>query len=292
MATAKKAPTEKQLAARKKFGEQARARAAERQNKNPETKSEEVIDESLLSSHVEYEEIPEEAPVNLPVGVTQQTIDQPDVGDLIKQIQELKDMQWKIMAGQFNGTDAPSVQNGKLTGVVEKYSTEKGYYPDPRERLSKEPRLARFAFPINFELNWEVSTVEYENIEHVRMREPRFTLELVRIMMDEDTGDATDGRYIICRLLMHEDPEAAMVIARQQGIVFETDDEPLFLNEMRYIRMRDWLIECFFPPKANNTSQRTDKVIDGRLVQFYEKTAEVDSDDTKIDFSKIKKFKF
>lgn len=205
---------------------------------------------------------------------TVETISQEDLGAMLRYIKELEAANYRSQTVTGHDTQVAHVQNGTLTGTVAKYSTDKNKYADPCARLAKEPRLQRFAFDINYELDWHIDESRYETIDHVRMVEPKFTLELNRIMMDEETGQPTNGRYTIARLIMHEDPEAAITIARQQGLSVETDDEELFLNEMRYLRARDWLLECFYPPKPTDGTTKKDMVIGNKLVQYFEVNSE------------------
>ena len=108
--------------------------------------------------------------------------------------------------------------------------------------------------------------------------------------MDEVTGEPTSGRYEICRMIMHEDPDAALVVAKEQGIeVDTTQDEADFLNEMRYIRMRDWLLECFYPGASTASSKKRDMVVNGKLVTYFEVN---DENSQGIDFSKLPRIKF
>jgi hypothetical protein len=236
---------------RKAFG--AKMKAA-RQNKNPQN------------------EVEETKTVEQPVIEEKETISSADYADLIKQIEELKQMQWQSLIA--NAAPQATVAGGKLTGTFEKYSTSAEKYPSPVERLMVEPKLARFAFPLNYELNYDVSVSSYTTIDGIRTKEPKFSLELVRILLDEETGEPTNGRYIICRMIMHEDPDAALVIAHDNGLEVEEETEERFLNEMRYIRMRDWLLECFYPAPIKQETNRKDMVIGNKLVTFYEVNGE------------------
>lgn len=283
MAKARKERTQAQIEADQL--RMAKVRAA-RQNKNPQkedtyqiTNPEQVMnilettDEPIVSEKSDNPFYVEDTPVQEP----SKTIDQQDVGELIKQIQELKDMQFMLMADKIKSggnTDAATVSNGKLTGTVEKYILDPNNYPDPRDRLRAEKKLQRFAFDLNYELQWIIGESRYETIDHVRMVEPRFNLILTRIMLDEFSGADTGGRYDVAQIIMHEDPTAAMIIAQQQELDIPREDERLFLNELRYIRLRDWLIDCFYPPAPTTTKQKRDMVIDGRLVEYYEKNVE------------------
>lgn len=256
-----KEPTPAQLEARRKFAEAAKARAAarkaEKEGKAPELQAGEQ---------------------------PQETISQQELNDLQRQILELKQALMSQQAPQGNNL---SFKGGQLTGTFEKYKIGSQNYPDPRKRLSSEPRLARFAFDINYELNWHVGVSEYTTIDGIRTKEPKFTLELVRVIVDEDTGEPTNGRYVVCRLIMHEDPEAALIIARNEGIDVDEMDEKSFLDEMRYLRMREWLLECFYPSPVVKPNEKKDMVIGGTIVEYFEVTSE---DKPKVDFSELKRF--
>lgn len=261
-----KEPTPKQLEARRKFAEASRRRAAERKAKAPEdTGSAPATDRTV------------------------ETISTDDYLALQRQVLELKQM---LLSGAAFPV-APQqvgVQGGKLIGTMEKFSIAPTDYPNPVERLFHEPKLSRFALDINYDLMWKVSTVEYTTIDNIRIKEPRFTLELGRKLFDEETGEplmGTDGEqqgYIISRLIFHEDPEAAMVIARQEGIDIDESDEATFLNEMRYLRCRDWLLECFFPTPIKKIEKK-EMVIGGKLVETYTITSPKTE---KVDYDKIK----
>lgn len=219
--------------------------------------------------------------------------EEPNVSDLIKQIQELKDMQWKLMSQQVNGTNQTAqVGVNGMTGTVDKYDMTEGIYPNPTARLAQEPKLQRFAFPINYELEFRVSETSYTTIDNIRMREPKFQLELQRVVLDEDSGDPTDDRWLVARLTMHEDPDTALVLARENGVDVEAQDEAAFLNEMRYLRMRDWLLNCFYPPKANEKIERKQTVIEGRLVEYWTKNTEGNTGITKEQWDKTPRIKF
>lgn len=237
-----------------------------------ETHDQEILD-TLERGEEEPIEAPEPTPPQEPNKEPQITLSQEDYSSLLLRMQELESAQWR----SFSDNQAPgsiSTGGGKLTGTYEKYSTDKTLYPSPVNRLKIEPKLARFAFEINYELEFEVSESAYETIDGIRTKEPKFTLDLVRVIMDEETGEPTPGRYVVCRLVMHEDPDAALVIARDNNITVETDDESLFLNEMRYLRMRDWLLECFYPAPIKAAKNKKEVVIGGQLVEYFEVNSE------------------
>lgn len=222
-------------------------------------------------------------PKTQPVIERTETISVEDYKDLLKEIQELKSMQWR---GEPQN-ERVALQGGKLIGTVEKYNLTPNHYPSPIERLAKEPRLTRFAFDANYDLKFDVGVSEYPTIDGIRTKEPKFTLELIGRVFDEETGDLTNGRYIICRLIMHEDPEAALVIAREQDLEVDEENEEAFLNEMRYIRMRDWLIKCFYPEVSKQDNRKKEMVVGGKIVEFFEVTAE-ESEPIKPRFGELK----
>lgn len=269
----KKQPTEKQLEARRKFAEASRARAAERRTAK-ETAS--------ITSGMPAGETPV-MPDLAPGQEAQTTISTAEYLDLVKQIEELKNSGFTAILQQLQNAQVGIPQdntvglvNGRLTGSLERFSLSPTDYPDPRERLRQENRLARFAFNENYDLMWSVTVTEYTNIEQVRVKEPKFTLELGRKLYDEDTGEAKLDKetgepmgYIVSRLIMHEDPEAAMVIAQEQGLDVDETNEKAFLDEMRYFRMRDWLIECFYPAPIKQQRGKKEMVVGGKVVETY-----------------------
>lgn len=212
-----------------------------------------------------------------------------DIAELKRRFEEMAETNALLKAALLgNKQEGATVsQQGAVVGSVERYITDPSYYPDPRERLAKEPRLQRFAFDVNYELAWQIITPPaYTTLDNVRMREPRFILELNRIILDDDTGEPTPGRYTVCRLYLHEDPDAAIIIAREQGLDVDETNQKAFLDEMRYIRMRDWLIEAFYPSKASAPQQnKRDMSIGGKIVQYFEVSSE---DAGKIPFDQLK----
>jgi hypothetical protein len=199
-----------------------------------------------------------------------------EYAELQRQVEELKNMfaqsqalNQAFMAGaQSNGGSSPQVNNGRLVGTVERYSVDFNRYVDPRDRLTNEPRLQRIAFPANYELEWNIDVTSYETKDGVNMKEPKFNLKLHRIIADED-GEPTDMRAKICQLVFFEDPQTAMVVANDNGLSIDDTNEIDFLNEMRYLRMRDWLFECFWPGKVKHQNGIHEEVINGQLVEVF-----------------------
>lgn len=170
----------------------------------------------------------------------------------------------------------PQVVNGKLTGTLDRYSVKKSDYEDFTVRLSEEPALKRFGFKENFELTWKWEVVRYQTIDKFWMQEPKITIDLNRRIYDEETGALTTGRYKEFRIVIHEDPDAALQIARMNGVSVPEDPahEAQFLNEMRYLQVRDWLIECFMPKRPTNQNNRREMVVNGKLVEYFETNSE------------------
>lgn len=190
-----------------------------------------------------------------------------NVQELLRRIEELEANK------RESEKQTPEVTAQGMVGVFTKYITDPANYPDPTERLAQEPRLARFAFPENYELNFHVETSSYETKTGINTEEPRFHLDLIGKVFD-DAGVATNKRYIMRRLVFHEDPQAALVIARDNNMEVDKSDERTFLNEMRYLRMRDWIMDFFFPKPATSTGSKREEVIGNQLVEVYEISSE------------------
>lgn len=213
--------------------------------------------------------------------------------ELLKANQELMMMLLKgNQGGQQSSASNFNISNaGKLQGEIEKYSIDTDRYPDPTIRLRTEPRLQPLAFDYNYELDYKVSIASYETKTGVNYKEPQFLVTLNRIVLDAE-GNQTLKRYIVRRMIFHEDPQAAIVIARENGIDLKdyedmdnTDtNQRLFLDEMRYLRVKDWLFGIFWQKPVQKASRIQEEVIGGQIVQVFMKNSENSSE---IDFSKI-----
>lgn len=276
MAKAKKPLTEEQK-------QVLRDRMAAARAKKAEMKAKEAAD---VSTRVEAG--PE---VETPIETVKETIQNSgeDTGAILARALEAIETLAKLQAAN-TGTTNPGVQlnNGRITGTVTKYSVDPSDYPSPVERLKAEQRLAPFAFPLNYDLDYKVSTTAYQSIEGINYIEPKFSLELHKIVRDDMTGEATGGRYVLCRLAMHEDPQAALQIARDNGIDTAALDEKALLDEMRYIQMRDWLFESFFAPISTNKNSRSEMVVGGKVVEFFEIN---DQNNQKLPFNELNRYK-
>lgn len=209
---------------------------------------------------------------------------------VLKRALEAIEMLAKI---QVNGQVAvPQVgfdaHQGRVTGVIKKYSIDPADYPSPVDRLKEEPRLAPFAFALNYDVNYNVTTIQYDTKAGINYIEPQFNLELLRVVRNDATGEDTGRRYVIGKLVMHEDPQSALIIARQNGLNPEDYDEKRFLNEMRYLMIRDWIYESFFTPISTNRQDRGEMVIGGKVVEFFEIN---DQDTQKLPFNELGRFR-
>lgn len=210
--------------------------------------------------------------------------------EILRQIKELQESNALLKAALLNSpqvsnqtltTSVSMNRNGELIGEFEKYILDKANYPDPTPRLMQEPRLKPLAFDYNYELDYEVGQSKYQTQSGKHIIEPKFHVTLHRIVLD-DQGKQTGKRYIARKLIFHEDPDAAMVIARDNGIEVDKTNEREFLNEMRYLRVRDWLFDIFWQKPADEKAQVKEQVIGGQLVQVWEKSS-VDPSDIQFD---------
>jgi hypothetical protein len=173
---------------------------------------------------------------------------------------------------RLNPNQARLGKNG-VQGITFKYPIEKGYYPDPTARLLAEPKLARFAMPENYRFRWSVDGESYEK-HGMTFSEPRFTLELFRLLYD-DEGTATGNMALVARSIVHEDEMTTRVAAMRLNILHDYDDTDEgfreLMNEIRYWRIQQWLFGIFTPPKIN-TFRRAPKtqVIAGKVVEVYD----------------------
>lgn len=204
-------------------------------------------------------EVPQEVPV--------EEIKQEEESDLVKRVKELE----KLLANLPPAASNPVVTARGIIGTLDKFTIDPSYYPDPTERLSSEARLKPWAFDENYELEWNVKSTSYETIDGRRLREPRFEINLIRKVRDTDTNELTNQRYYYRRGVFHEDPQAAIEVANHYGLPIDESNEKQFLDEMRYLRMKEWLFDAFFPPKSTRSQENEhETVIGNRLVQVFE----------------------
>lgn len=207
---------------------------------------------------------------------------EPDIGDLQRQLEEMKQNQAVLQAALLKGTGAQQVgaqvTNQGIVGTHFKYTVDPNKYDDPVPRLfeymESKPQLRRLGFRDNYELDFKMDSFSYDAKDGRNVTEPKFTLDLNRIVYDEDTFEPTNRRYTVCRMVFFEDPQTAMMIARDNGVDIDSQDEASFLNEMRFLRMKDWLLEAFYPPKPNPSQNKREQVIGNQMVEVWEISSE------------------
>lgn len=197
------------------------------------------------------------------VASSEETIDA-----LMKRIEELEKAKFPFAQG-------PQITPHGVVGVVTKYVVDPKHYPDPRPGLWKHmqstPALRSYGFTEdNYEMKWEVGVVNYQTIDGTNIKEPRFRVELWGILYDDATGQP-NKKYKIHELIFHEDPQAAIQIAHEKGLAVDESLQKDFLDEMRFLRVRDWLLDRFIDPKYNEKKEkRSEEVIGNRLVDVIE----------------------
>ena len=250
---------------RKAWGaKMAAARAAKKQNKQPRQ-------DQVVAAEKEIEDSKAEAKVA-----------NDDVAALLKRIDELEKRQFFSQAPQ------------PLARTVTKYSLRLEDYPDPRERLTSEPRLEQKAFKQNFLLDWEIRPHRYDAKDGVHYSEPGFRLKLWKRAEDPKTGELTDRVWLVQKATFFEDPDSAISCAHDKGINISNPEDSEywnpqtkdFLDEMRYLRIRDWLFEIFWPSPVKAPDNILEEVFDNTLRPV--KILETSSHDPQpIDFSKL-----
>lgn len=242
---------------------------------------------------------PVSEPTKVPADDTPETLDVQDVSDksaMQRQIDELMETQALLKAALLKGNpgDSVGVKGGKLLGEVDRYLVDEDNYPDPTPRLAQEPRLQTIAFNHNYELDYEFRIRSYETKTGLNMREPEFTVVLNRIVLDDQgnrvkilnpaNNKMEEKRYRAKRLMFHEDPQAALVIARENNLDVDKSDEKTFLDEMRYYRVRDWLFGVFWPQPVTSGPEIREEAIGGTLVQVFTKSS---VEPSIVDFDKL-----
>lgn len=175
-------------------------------------------------------------------------------------------------------------QLGRAVGIMQKYSVDPRDYSDPREQLYSLPELERFAFRQNYYLNWDVEQTQYETKYGTSFSEPRFELRLYKRLFEDD-GTPTvitdnvgapvldeQGRpqlksYLVKKAFFFEDPAASMKEAQQLGMRVDNANSKDFLEQMRKLRYKSWLLEIFNRPKAVKTNRKEQMVIGSSVVE-------------------------
>lgn len=169
----------------------------------------------------------------------------------------------------FNGDGVHISANGGIQGRVVKHSLKKSDYPDPTQRLYDDERLKRHNLRENYIFTWDVTGEQYEK-NGVTYAEPRFTVCLYRRLFD-DMDMPTGKAALISRTMLHEDEFVAQIIADRLGMLDNFASTKEMMDEVRYRRIRDWLIPIFIPSKPEeHANRRTEMVIDGKAVEVFD----------------------
>lgn len=286
---AKKPRTEKQLANDRRLAEMAKAKAKEKDFKPTEV-LEKQAKQAGPAPIEEPVEIQEEKPSSPALPASPQ-VDPQLVAAIVAATMELQRQNPQAMAAQpeqkldeIARMSGASVGVNGVQGVVSKYSVEKSYYPDPTQRLLSEPSLVRFALKENYLFRWQVDGVEYVK-NNVAFSEPRFTLELFRKLYD-DEGNPTGRAALVARNMLHEDQMTTRMAAVRLGLVEKfgdgEDNMREIMDEVRYWRMQQWLLDLFRPAKIETHRKRpTSQVIDGKVVEVFDTETLIDKDSAK-----------
>jgi hypothetical protein len=245
----------------------ARDRYIARMEAKKEEENQQYEDAYLLNG-LSVGEMPPVVEVSPPDDSAQENTKTDDVAALWAYIKELESRQFFQQAPPVQQTAQVTSQG--IVGTTVKYNDPKSY-PDPRDRLFQEPRLTIQGFNRDWwDLEWAVSAFRWQGKDNLWFSEPKFDLQLIRIVPDEE-GMPSKRRYVLHKVTLFEDPDAAMQVANQYGLEVPEHLEQAFLDEMRYLRIRDWVLESFYPPKP--TQQKMNKVetvIGNKLVEVYE----------------------
>lgn len=172
-------------------------------------------------------------------------------------------------AQTFNGDGVHISAGGGIQGRMVKHSLKKSDYPDPTSRLYDDERLKRHNLRENYIFTWDVTGEQYEK-NGVTYAEPRFTVCLYRRLFD-DMDMPTGKAALISRTMLHEDEFVAQIIADRLGMLDNFASTKEMMDEVRYRRIRDWLIPIFIPSKPEeHANRRTEMVIDGKAVEVFD----------------------
>jgi hypothetical protein len=169
---------------------------------------------------------------------------------------------------------------GRAVGIMQKYSVDARDYDDPRPLLMDLPELQRFAFKENYFLNWDVEQLMYETKFGTSYSVPKFILKLYKRLYEDDGTPTPDidratgvqrvddqGKpmfrsYLVQRFTTTTDPNAAVSEARRMGLSIENANTREFLDQMRFLEYKNWLLEVF-QPKKPSTARRTENMVVG-----------------------------
>jgi tetrahydromethanopterin S-methyltransferase subunit G len=193
------------------------------------------------------------------------TIDEDKFNQLMDRLNKLEDSRTKTVS---EAADSGFDKFGKPMGMIQKYSLDASHYANPIERLLATPELQRYALKENYELTWLVDQTIYETKFGTTMADPKFNLTLKKKIYDA-SGELTDRKIIVQTGVFFEDPAASIQEALQLGLPIDDVNSPEFMEQMRYLRFKQWLVDIFNPQLPKSTKAVvTDQVIDGVVYQI------------------------
>ena len=182
---------------------------------------------------------------------------------LMERLNKVENSATVTEAPQNNGFD----QFGRPVGVIQRYSVDPNNYKDPREDLASLPELERVAFKHNYMLEWDIDQLIYDTKYGTSFADPKFTLVLYRKMFDED-GQPNGKRILIQTGIFFEDPAASIKEAAALGLPIDNANSREFLEQMRFLRYKAWLLDIFNPKRLTSTKKKvTQMVIDNKVVE-------------------------
>ena len=80
-------------------------------------------------------------------------------------------------------------------------------------------------------------------------------------------------------MVLHEDEVVARAASDKMGILESFASFQEMMDEMRFIRIRAWLLDLFKPPKVETHNHRpTQQGIDGKVVEVFDTEALIDGE--------------
>lgn len=260
---AKKAPTAKQLAARKAASERMKAfHAGKSQNQNPQT-------QSIPAASPE--------PQNTPIAAPQLfTFTQEQLQELVTRLSGGQTTD-KAQAPAFQGQGGLQTNSrGQIVGHEVKYNIDPNYYPNPIEQLldefDQDVRMRRHNIRENYYISWDIDSKPYDTKYGISVQEPFFHSTLYMNMFDEQ-GDDTGNFIVVQTLHFNEDDGIAFEFAAEQGWEVNEDTMKQIMDATRYERMKQWLTGIFYPPRNfQPTNDASEQAIGGQVVKVVTKS--------------------
>jgi hypothetical protein len=259
----KKEPTEKQIAARKKLGEAAKARAAAK--KLAKEQAEEELVQATTTEFIadepveEVSQAPEPTPATAVPGVS------------------LSNEQFEMLLNRFAGM--ANEKKADTVGVIERFPVTPANYTNPVEELMDLPKFRRFGLKENYVIDWAVTSTRYETRQGQWYIEPRFELTLKRKQYDENGDEVVrynklnqpfHPRIIIGRASFFIDPPADMIEAQLAGLEDSGLSDKEMQERMAFWRYSLWIEERLSPKMPTNSSGMREEVINGKAYQIEE----------------------